>query len=83
MNKVVAGILAAALLIPAAGFAASANGKVKAWDAAKKMVTLDNNTACTLGANVAAPAGIAVGKDATLTYTTANGANTCSAVTIK
>ena len=83
MKKVLGAALVAALLIPAAGFAAEATGKVKAWDAAKKMVTLENNTACTLGANVAAPAGIAVGKDVTLTYDAAAAGNTCSKVVVK
>jgi hypothetical protein len=68
---------------PAPGARGQATGKIAAWNAASKTVTLDNNTSCTLAANVAAPADIAVGKGATLSYTTANNANTCNAISVR
>jgi Cu/Ag efflux protein CusF len=82
MRNVFVAAVVAAILVPVAGFAAEATGKVKSFDAATKVVTLENNTACTLGANVAAT-GIAAGKEVTLTYTSANNVNTCSAVAVK
>ncbi len=83
MRNILTATVALTLLVPAAGFAAEATGKVKSWNATGKVVTLENNTACTLAAAVAVPAGIAVGKDVTLTYTTAGTVNTCSAVVVK
>ena len=68
---------------PRPGAPVVASGKIRSWDAAKKMVTLENNTTCMLAANVAAPAGIAVGKDATVTYARADNTNTCSAITVR
>jgi hypothetical protein len=68
---------------PRPGAPLTATGKIKAWDATRKVVTLDNNTTCTLAAGTTAPAGIAVGKNATLTYATVNGANMCSAIKVK
>jgi hypothetical protein len=47
------------------------------------VVTLENDITCTLAANVRAPGGMAIGKDATLTYATANNGNTCSAISVR
>jgi hypothetical protein len=82
MRNVFVAAVVAAVLVPVAGFAAEATGKVKTFDAATKVVTLENNTACTLAATVATT-GIAAGKEVVLTYTTAGAANTCSAVVVK
>ncbi|MSO71231.1 MAG: hypothetical protein EXQ88_04365 [Alphaproteobacteria bacterium] len=81
MNKILGAALVAALVLPSVAFAADKAGKVKTWVAATKVVTLEDGTSCTLSA--AAPATLAVGKDVTLTYTTANNVNTCSAVAVK
>jgi ferric-dicitrate binding protein FerR (iron transport regulator) len=83
MKKVLGAALIAALVLPSVAFAADKAGKVKTWVAGTKVVTLEDGTACTLAANVAVPATLAVGKDVTLTYTTANNVNTCSAVAVK
>ena len=83
MKKILGAALVAALVLPTAAFAVDKAGKVKTWVAGTRVVTLEDNTACTLAANVAVPATLAAGKDVTLTYTTANNVNTCSAVAVK
>ena len=46
-----------------------------------KVVTLEDNTACTIAANVNV-VNLAIGKEVTLPYTAAANGNTCSAVTV-
>ena len=83
MNKILGAVIFAALVLPTSAYAVDKAGKVKTWVAATKVVTLEDNTACTLAATAAVPATLAVGKDVTLTYTTAGAVNTCSAIVVK
>ncbi|MSO71229.1 MAG: hypothetical protein EXQ88_04355 [Alphaproteobacteria bacterium] len=83
MRKVFVAAVVAATLVPVAAFALGAMGKVKTWNDVAKVITLDNNTACALGAAVQIPAGLAVGKDVVLTYTTIGTVNTCTEVVVK
>jgi hypothetical protein len=82
MKKILGAALIAALVLPTAAYAVDKAGKVKTWVAGTRVVTLEDNTACTIApaVNVAT---VAVGKEVTLTYTTANNVNTCSAVVVK
>ena len=82
MKKILGAALIAALVLPTAAYAVDKAGKVKTWVAGTRVVTLEDNTACTVAAAVNV-ANVAVGKEVTLTYTTANNVNTCSAVVVK
>jgi hypothetical protein len=83
MRNVFAAAVVAGMLVPVAGYAAEATGKVKTWDATTKVVTLEDNTGCALGAAINAPAGIGPGKDVVLVYTTIGTVNTCTEVKVK
>lgn len=80
MNKFVAAITGAALLL-AAGVAAAADvkGAITAVNAQARTITI-NGVAYTFPANVDM-AGLAVGQTVTVAFTTANNVNTVSKVT--
>ena len=86
MNKLLGAALVAALVIPQAAYAADKTGKVKNYFAGIRNIILEDNTECIMAASITTvPATLAVGKEVTLTYTTAGTppVNTCTAVVVK
>ena len=86
MNKILGAALVTALVIPHSAYAVEKTGKVKNWFAGTRNVILVDNTECYLAASITQiPTTLAVGKEVTLTYTTAGTppVNTCSAIDVK
>jgi len=69
--------------LPRPGAPVWVTGKISTWNAKTRKVTLDNNRSCTLAGNVTAPADIAVGKRATISYLTAGDENICTAISVR
>lgn len=84
MQKLLGAAFVAALLIPNLAIAAEKSGKVKNWFESTRNVVLADDTECFLGKDMKEiPAGLGVGKDVTLTFTTDKNVNTCSKVEVK
>ncbi len=83
MNKLLAAVTAAALMLSVgAAYAAEANGTIKAIDAAKKTVTLEDGVVFALPASVDA-AKLKVGEAVKITFETKDKKNMASSVVAK
>lgn len=72
MRNIFAALLAVAMVLPVAVQAADVKGKISRYDAATKLLMLDNGASCIVQANMP-PDGLAAGREVTITFEAAGG----------